>query len=388
MQALIQPVALLLIILAGYAFKRAGLFGQRDYRILQTAIFDLVLPGAIIYSFATNPHEIKLLWISVFGLIVALIPPIVIFLATLHKPVARRAFMMLNGSGFNVGCFCFPVVSSFLGTAAIVPAAMFDIGNCVMVAAGTNVITQLLLHIQPGKTLSEQHAGDAPTLPYIKPKDKDAKRLARRALLRNVLKGFFGSVPFDVYMLMIVLTLAQVKIPGWIATMVQPLSNANSFCAMLMVGMLMDLPASRRDVKDVLTVIGWRVPFAIAFAAITWFILPFSASIREAVALCCLAPIAVFSTLFTDKVLGNAMQGYKRLNARALSQIRPGGILFTFSCSQAVTKELFRTTVFSAAAIAGRKVRILHQLTQPADHPINIYHPEGEYLKGLVLYVE
>ncbi len=88
------------------------------------------------------------------------------------------------------------------------------------------------------------------------------------------------------------------------------------------------------------------------------------------------------------KVLGNAMQGYKRLNARALSQIRPGGILFTFSCSQAVSKELFRTTVFSAAAIANRKVRILHQLTQPADHPVNIYHPEGEYLKGLVLYVE
>ncbi len=88
------------------------------------------------------------------------------------------------------------------------------------------------------------------------------------------------------------------------------------------------------------------------------------------------------------KVLGNAMQGYKRLNARALAQIKSGGILFTFSCSQAVSKELFRTTIFSAAAIAGRKVRILHQLTQPADHPINIYHPEGEYLKGLVLYVE
>ena len=88
------------------------------------------------------------------------------------------------------------------------------------------------------------------------------------------------------------------------------------------------------------------------------------------------------------KVLGNAMQGYKRINARAMSQIKSGGILFTFSCSQAVSKELFRTMVFSAAAIAGRKVRILHQLTQPADHPINIYHPEGEYLKGLVLYVE
>ncbi len=88
------------------------------------------------------------------------------------------------------------------------------------------------------------------------------------------------------------------------------------------------------------------------------------------------------------KVLGNALQGYKRLNARAMEKIASGGILFTFSCSQAVSKEQFRLAVFSAAAIAGRKVRILHQLTQPTDHPINIYHPEGEYLKGLVLYVE
>ena len=88
------------------------------------------------------------------------------------------------------------------------------------------------------------------------------------------------------------------------------------------------------------------------------------------------------------KVLGNALQGYKKINARALQKIRPGGILFTFSCSQAVSRELFRTTIFTAAAIAGRRVRIIGQLTQPADHPINIYHPEGEYLKGLVLYVE
>ena len=88
------------------------------------------------------------------------------------------------------------------------------------------------------------------------------------------------------------------------------------------------------------------------------------------------------------KVLGNALQGYKKINARALQKIRPGGILFTFSCSQAVSRELFRTTIFTAAAIAGRRVRIIGQLTQPADHPINIYHPEGEYLKGLVVYLE
>lgn len=87
-------------------------------------------------------------------------------------------------------------------------------------------------------------------------------------------------------------------------------------------------------------------------------------------------------------VLRNALQGYQKINAKAIKKIKPGGILFTFSCSQVVSKEHFRLAVFSAAAQAGRKVRILNQLTQPADHPINIYHPEGEYLKGLVLYVE
>ena len=84
--------------------------------------------------------------------------------------------------------------------------------------------------------------------------------------------------------------------------------------------------------------------------------------------------------------LHNALKGYTRLNARAFEKIRPGGILFTFSCSQAVSKDQFRMAVFTAAAQSGRSVRILHQLHQPADHPINIYHPEGEYLKGLVLF--
>lgn len=88
------------------------------------------------------------------------------------------------------------------------------------------------------------------------------------------------------------------------------------------------------------------------------------------------------------KALRNGLRGYTRLNVKGLQKIRHGGILFTFSCSQVVTKENFREAVFTAAAQTGRRVRILHQLHQPADHPINIYHPEGEYLKGLVLYVE
>ena len=89
-----------------------------------------------------------------------------------------------------------------------------------------------------------------------------------------------------------------------------------------------------------------------------------------------------------NDALRNALQAYKRLNAAAIDKLNPGGLLFTFSCSQVVNKDNFRNAVFSGCAMTGRSVKILHQLTQPADHPINIYHPEGEYLKGLVLQVE
>lgn len=89
-----------------------------------------------------------------------------------------------------------------------------------------------------------------------------------------------------------------------------------------------------------------------------------------------------------NNALANALQGYKRLNLKAIEQIKPGGIIFTFSCSQVVTRENFRKSVFAAAANTGRSVRILHQMSQPSDHPVNIYHPESEYLKGLVIYVE
>ncbi len=89
-----------------------------------------------------------------------------------------------------------------------------------------------------------------------------------------------------------------------------------------------------------------------------------------------------------QNVLHNALQGYKRLNMKAIEKINRGGILFTFSCSQVVNRENFRKSVFAAAASAGRKVRIIHQLSQPADHPVNIFHPESEYLKGLVLYID
>ena len=214
MTAILKPIAFLLIIVAAYLVKRAGLFKPRDYRVMQVVVFDFTLPASIIVSFATNPHHLSMLLISVFAIVFGLLPLLLVYAATRHKPVADRAFLMLNCSGFNIGNFCFPVIQTFMGPSALVTASMFDIGNSVIVTAGSNVMTTSLLHIDMDRPLTEQHAGAAPTLPYSKPRDKDARRLARRAKAKQILKGFLTSVPFNVYLLMIVVMLFSIHIPG------------------------------------------------------------------------------------------------------------------------------------------------------------------------------
>ena len=259
----------------------------------------------------------------VFHLAVALslLPLLLVYAATRHKPVADRAFLMLNCSGFNIGNFCFPVIQAFMGPSALVTASMFDIGNSVIVTAGSNVMTTSLLHIDMGRPLTEQHAGAAPTLPYSKPRDKDARRLARRAKAKQILKGFLASVPFNVYLLMIVVMIFSIHIPAFVPTLLQPVADANSFCSVFMVGMLMDLPRTGKDVGSVLRVLGWRLPLGVLFAAACWFLLPFDASVRKTAVMLSLAPTAVFSTLFTDRVLGNAKLAGFTLSVTAVISI-------------------------------------------------------------------
>ncbi len=178
MSAILTPVGLLLIILAGYLFKRFGLFGQKDYRVLQTAEFNIVLPGAIVYSFATNPHDISLLLISVFAFLFAFIPVVFIFLATRKRNVTDRAFLMLRRCRLQSRLFFLPGRPVILG--------------CGRGGAGCDVRYRQLrdggrrhqcAHPATAAYSARQNTCRttrrlAPTLPYEKPKDRDAKRLA------------------------------------------------------------------------------------------------------------------------------------------------------------------------------------------------------------------
>ena len=228
---------------------------------------------------------------------------------------------MLNCSGFNIGNFCFPVIQAFMGPSALVTASMFDIGNSVIVTAGSNVMTTSLLHIDMDRPLTEQHAGAAPTLPYSKPRDKDARRLARRAKAKQILKGFLTSVPFNVYLLMIVVMLFSIHIPAFVPTLLQPVADANSFCSVFMVGMLMDLPRTGQGCRQ--RAAGARLALAArrAVRGACWFLLPFDASVRKTAVMLSLAPTAVFSTLFTDRVLGNAKLAGFTLSVTAVISI-------------------------------------------------------------------
>lgn len=327
MDALIRPATLLAIIIMGYALKRFAIVGNRDYRVIQTLEFGIILPGAIIHSFAATTHSPSLLWVSAFGLVAAGLPPLLILLSTRRRRPTERAFLTLNGSGFNVGCFSFPLIQSFLGSAGLVPAAMFDIGNNVMVSAGTDTMMRSALRIGPGDRLDghlSQDRRDRPLSSSVSSSsvsDPDARRLARRARAIGIARGFASSAAFDTYMIMVVLLVAGVRMPSWIAVASAPFSDANAFCSMIMVGMLTELPASTRDSKAVAQVLAWRIPCGILLAAAAWFLLPFDAVIREAVALCCLAPTAIFATMFTDKVLGNATLAGFTLSVTAVTSL-------------------------------------------------------------------
>ena len=304
MGAIIQPLSLLAMIAAGYMLKRTGIFGKRDYHVVQGMVFNLTLPAAIIVSFASNEHRLGLLWVSLFGLLASAIPLFVIYAVTFRKSVRERAFLMLNAGGMNVGNFCLPIVTALMGTGAGINVVMFDIGNSFMMSAGMYVMTTTLLRIQDDGSITT--IGDAPVGPRVRLTDPQARRLHRSSSLRKVLRSFYTSISFDVYIVMLVILLAGIAIPAGVKTFLGPIGSANAFCSMLMVGMLMDVPESRHDVRQILDVVSWKLIFAVVFGSIAWFFLPFGYEVRKSILLVCLAPTAVFSILFTERVLGNA----------------------------------------------------------------------------------
>lgn len=280
MDLAMQTGALMLAILIGYAGKRFGFFGHDDYKLLQTLIFNITLPAAVIQSFAKNDHDLRMFWVILLGFLATLVPLLVIYAVERRQSKRSRGFQMLVGTTFNVGSFALPVITTFLGAGAGVAVVMFDTGNAIMCAAGSLVLTNLLLHL-----------------------DANWDGMTARQKCRTIARNFYSSVPFDMYMVMIVMLLTGIPVPDPVVMVITPFANANTFLSMVMVGMMMEIPHARGEIVDMAKVLGWRLAVAVVAALAAWFLLPLAPEVRMVVAITAFAPISIFSTKFADQTL-------------------------------------------------------------------------------------
>lgn len=323
MELALKTGSLLAIIIGAYLAKRAGWFHDRDYKVLSALVFNVTLPAAVIRSFAMNDHDLSMFWLVLLGFLASFLPLFVIHAATRGDTVEHRAFQMLTGTTFNMGNFTLPVVTTFLGPSAGVPAVMFDMGNAVMCSAGSLVCTDALLHLG---TRNDGSLHDA--APHRPPATGPVRRLTRRA--HAVLRNFYTSAAFDTYVVMVVMLLSGIAVPQGALTVIEPLADANTFCSMAMVGLMMDIPESSDDYRQMAKVLCWRLLIAVAGALAAWFLLPVAPMARKIAVISMFAPIAVFSTKFTDETLGKAKLAGFSLTVSAVISLIAMALLAAF----------------------------------------------------------
>lgn len=278
---LLKPLSFLAVLFGAYALKCAGVLHREDGAAVSRLVMTLTLPAAVVQSFADFSGDASLLLIVALGFLCsfALVLPSYFAtrgLATRGRATQRRAFYMLNLSGFNIGCFSLPVIQSLLGVSAGVVACLFDMGNAIMVTGGLYTLTSTLLKI-------------------------DGERQTPRA----VAKKLFSSVPFDAYIILLVMALCGVGVPEWFSTLTQPLANANAFLAMTMLGLMFEPPAKPEYIRQAARLLAIRFAFAACVSALLYHFAPFDVSVRAPLAIVAFAPLSALAPLYTERCGGD-----------------------------------------------------------------------------------
>lgn len=274
---LIKAFSFIFIIVLGYILKQVGFFKENDYKIISKVLINITLPCAIIYAFADFKRNNSMFFIILLGFLCSLIPMIITFLITYKKSKDIRAFYMINVSGFNIGCFTLPFAQNFFGSVGIVVACMFDIGNAIMMTGGSYAITSSLLHTN----------------------EKEADSF------KSIIKKFIYSVPFDIYIIMLLISILNIKIPNSIMTIISPVASANSFLAMILIGMMFEAKISLDNIYNVIGVIILRIFFGISFSLFMYFFMPFPIEIRRVLAIVSFSPISSLAPIYTEKCKSN-----------------------------------------------------------------------------------
>lgn len=259
------------IIILGYSLKRIGFFKQEDFRILSRITLRITLPASIISGFGGKQIDAGLLLLPFLGLGCGIFYITLGFLLNRRRSAEKRAFEMLNLSGYNIGTFVLPFAQSFLGPMGVIATSIFDTGNAVVCLGGAYSVASM---VKDGAGFSWKRLG----------------------------KSLLTSVPFMTYMIMLAMNLTKCPVPGPVMELARIVGNSNAFMAMLTIGVGFRLEANRAQLGASAKILGLRYGFGIAFACIFYFLLPFPREVRQALVILAFSPIGSAVPAFTGEM--------------------------------------------------------------------------------------
>jgi len=274
LNVLIKAICLVLMIVLGYTLKKVGFFKKDDFRVLSRIVLDITLPCAIIVNFSSFSVEVSLITLAVLGLLCNVLLAAAGYFWGRKGGPESKAFGMVNCAGYNIGCFTMPYVQSFLGPIAVVAACLFDAGNAIACNGGTYGVASC---VGTGGKFSFKAVG----------------------------RKLITSVPFITYMVMLVVSVLHLPTPGPVLTFAGIVGNANSFMAMLMLGVGFELKLEKRYLSKIGTALLVRYAISTVFALCFYFLLPFSLEVRQVAAIVAFAPVSSASVPYTGKMNGD-----------------------------------------------------------------------------------
>lgn len=272
---LLKAGSFILIITAGYLLKKIGLIQEQDNKTIMKLIVNLTLPAAVISSFAAQDRELSLIFVAVIGFGLNVVMAAVGYLFALHKGGQEKAFNILNYSGYNIGTFAMPYLQSFLGSMGVIVACLFDAGNAMMCTGISYVVASGCV----GKKEKFNFLG--------------------------LLKKLFSSIPFTVYIIMMVLYFLGIHLPGAVYSMAGTFGSANAFLAMFMIGNAFEFCHGKDELKSVTVNLIVRFLLAALFAVLIYQFLPLSLLVRRTLAIIVFAPITSMAVIHTVKCGGD-----------------------------------------------------------------------------------
>lgn len=274
---LLRAFSFILIIIIGICLRSFGIVNKNAGDVMKKLLMDLTLPCAIIINFSKlEVFPLSMLYLVGLGILFNVIMIIVGVLMTRKKSGGEQALYILALPAYNIGAFCLPFVQSFLPSLGSIAACLFDAGNSIMCTGGTYAFA--------GEYTSSEKKGID---------------------FRGVLRRLYTSVPLDTYVIMCILTLVNIKLPQTVLTLVDPIATANTFVAMMMLGLLFNLELKKEYLAEVFKIIGIRIIFAILAACLCYFVLPFDLVIRQTLVILCFAPLSAVAPAFTGMCGGD-----------------------------------------------------------------------------------